>query len=490
MKINSMLIRLSAATFLMYTCAISSAYAADYWVSKSGNDSNGCTTATTDSCLTIQKAISLAGSGDNVNITSGTYVEDSAISPYTNKCVWMDSYYASLCINNSGTKNNPITIQAAPGDVGKVVLDSQLSRIGIHIMNSDYIHIKGLTLKNNYIIGIASWGQVKNAVPDIGRLSIGVVIDNDYIYNTGGPWGYNISGIGMWGSKDWIVKNSHIDKVYTINSTREAAGIQAYGVINALVENNYIENTAYGIFWKDHYVKDAITREPWFESEIRYNKMRISAIGVLIGIRGSNSPEAGENYIHHNIIYGLSTDGRGISADLAGASGISAPIRIEHNLIDGGGVRSISVSLDSNSSAVIKGNIFTGSSLGLELIRRTNPAKVVSLTYSDYNIFDQSFGIIADRYSANSKQYTKLSDWQSTLASQLLTLGINNPDQHSTTASARNLFSDTGSTDYKYRTSSIANNFMPDGSNAGPYQYGTEVIGGIRPMAPTLKIVN
>ncbi len=490
MKTNSMLIRLSGATSLIFFCVIGSAYSADYWVTKSGNDSNGCTTETTDSCLTIQKAISLVGPGDTVNIASGTYIEDSAISPYTNKCVWMDKSYASLCINKSGTKSKPITIQAAPGDVGKVILDSQLSRIGIHLMNSDYIHIKGLTIKNNFIIGIASWGQVENAVADMSRLSIGVVIDDNYIYNTGGPYGYNISGIGMWGSKDWIVKNNHINKVYTINNTRAASGIQAYGVINALVENNYIENTAYGIFWKDHYVKDAISRAPWFESEIRYNKIRAGTYGILVGIRGTNSPEAGENYIHNNIIYGFGNDGTGIRTSLAGAYGISAPIRIEHNLIDGGGSRSASVSLDANSSAEIKGNILIGSNVDIELVRYSNKTKVVALTYSDYNIYDQPFKVIADRYSSNTKSYSKLSDWQSALSSQLLTLDINNPDQHSITSSAKNIFSNVGSTDYKYRIDSVANNFMPNGDNAGPYQTGTEVIGGIRPVAPILKIIN
>lgn len=490
MKTNSKLTLLFGATSLMFFFSISSAYSTDYWVSKNGNDSNGCTTETTDSCLTIQKAISLLKPGDTVNIASGVYIEDSATSPYTKKCVWMDNTYASLCLDKSGTQSNPITIQAAPGDVGKVILDSQLSRIGINTMNSNYIHIKGLTIKNNFIIGIASWGQVENAVADMSKLSIGLVIENNYIYNTGGPYGYNISGIGMWGSKDWIVKNNRINKVYTINNTRAASGIQAYGVINALVENNYIENAAYGIFWKDHYVKNAISRDPWIESEIRYNKIQASTYGIFIGIRGSNSPEAGENYIHNNIIYGFGNGGVGIRASLAGAYGISAPIRIEYNLIDGGGSASTSVSLDANSSAKIKGNIFTGSNLDLELVRYSNPAKVVALTYSDYNIFDRSFDIIADRYSSNAKNYTKISDWQSALASQLLTLSTNNPDQHSTTASAKNLFTDIGSREYKYRAGSIANNFMPNGDNAGPYQKGTEMIGIIRPKAPSLNIIN
>ncbi|WP_214660671.1 right-handed parallel beta-helix repeat-containing protein [sulfur-oxidizing endosymbiont of Gigantopelta aegis] len=458
---------------------ITPVYAIEFWVSKNGNDNNSCTSEQTDACLSIQKAISLARAGDTINITPGTYIENSASSPFVSKCVWMDSTYASLCLETSGTPNNPIIIQAAPGRSGEVILDSQLERIGIHTMTSDYIHIKGLTIKNNYVIGIASWGQVQNTVANIDTLSIGIVIENNKIINTGGPYGMNMSGIGMWGSKDWVVKNNLIDTAYTIDSTRGAAGIQAYGTINALIEHNEIKNVSNGIFWKDHFIKDLATRSPWFESEIRYNKIKADVYGVLIGIRGAKSPEAGENYIHHNIIYGFGNSGAGIRSNMAGAFAVSAPIRIEHNLIDGGDSLSDAISLDANSQVTFLGNILIRSKTDIALIRYSD-TKVVKLTSSDYNIFDASFHLAADRYSkGNSKDYSTLSDWQAATSSDALTVAVNQPDQNSIIATHSGLFAQLDDTDYRYKTNSLANNFMPNNDNAGPYQLSNEVIGRI-----------
>lgn len=480
-----MILLLSTTSFL---------FANEFWVSKSGNDNNGCSNKNSDACLTIQKAISLTRPGDTVSITSGTYIEDSYNSPYTPKCYWLDNDPASICINTSGTVSNPIVIQAAPGNEGKVIIDSELKRIGIQMHNTNYIHIKGLALINNYIIGIASWGQVENAVADESRLSIGCVIENNRFYNTAGPWGKNISAIGMWGTKNWIVRNNIIDKVLTINDPRPASGIQAYGVINALIENNTISNVAYGVFWKDHYVKDNISRGTWFESEIRYNRIHANSIGINIGIRGSLSPEAGENYIHHNIIYGYGNNGAGIYSGLAGAYGISGAIRIEHNILDGGNNRTASVSLDANAQAYLKGNIFTRSDIDIEL-KRFSETKVVKIMSSDYNIFDDSFKIIADRYSkvVSARYYSDLPKWQAAQKTDLLTLGVSNPDQHSTKKLYTSLFVDVDKGDYSYLPGSAAIGFMKDGSNAGPYQYGNEVIGStlgvLMPVAPSkLKV--
>ncbi len=76
----------------------------------------------------------------------------------------------------------------------------------------------------------------------------------------------------MWGSKDWVVRNNRIDKVVQGDGTRAAAAIQAYGVINALVEHNEMTNVEFGVYWKDHFIKDA-SRRHFFESEIRFNKI-------------------------------------------------------------------------------------------------------------------------------------------------------------------------------------------------------------------------
>ncbi len=282
-------------------------FANEFWVSKSGNDSNGCTNKNSDACLTIQKAISLTRPGDTVSITSEIYTEDSYSSLYTSKCYWLDNDPASICINTSGTATNPIVIQAAPGNEGKVVIDSELKRIGIQMHNANYIHIKGLTLINNYISS---------------------------------------------------------------------------------------------------------------------------------------------------------------------------------------GSRTASISLDANAQAYLKGNILARSDIDINL-KRLSETKVVKIMSSDYNIFDSSFKIIADRYSkvVSARYYSDLPKWQAAQDVDLLTLGVSNPDQHSTKKLYTSLFVDVDKGDYSYLPGSAAIGFMKDGSNAGPYQYGNEVIGStlgvVRPAAPS-----
>ncbi|RYG19510.1 MAG: hypothetical protein EOO07_06705, partial [Chitinophagaceae bacterium] len=134
----------SVALAFMLVAAPSVAWAKNIWVAKSGNDSNACTNAVSDACLTIQKGISLAVAGDTVNIARGKYIENSSTSSYTKKCAWLDNRLASLCVPQSGTATSPITIQAKLGDEGLVIIDSEGLRVGLHTLASDYLQIKGL----------------------------------------------------------------------------------------------------------------------------------------------------------------------------------------------------------------------------------------------------------------------------------------------------------------------------------------------------------
>lgn len=469
---------------------IGTTHAANYWVSETGSNSNDCKTSAT-ACASIQKGISLAYSGDTVNVMQGTYIEKSANSPYTQPCTWLDGDPVSLCMQRSGQPGNPITLQAAPGHEGKVIIDSQSTRIGIQTENFDYLEFKSLTLFNNYIIGIASWGQPQNTVADLQKLSVGVLVENNYFYNTYGPYGKNTSAIGMWGTKDWIVRNNKIEKVVE-GGGRSSSGIQSYGVINALIENNLIiNNDGFGIFWKDHFVKDAKTRELVFESEIRYNIIQSADAGIYIGLKGSNTTEAGENYIHHNIIYGFGSDQGGIWVSMAGAYGISGKVRIEHNLLDAQNNNAPAISIDSAKEIHLTGNISVRNPIDITLIAYSD-VKKANLVSSNYNIFNSTTKVITDRYSktVSSKTYSSLSQWQQVRANDLITVSTNNPDANSISASYKDIFVDVAKHDYRLKANSPAKSFMPDNTNAGPYQYGNETIGllgiwpGVSAMTP------
>jgi hypothetical protein len=462
-------------------CCSADALATTYWVAKTGNDSNGCT-STTDACLTIQKGVRLLKAGDTLNVKAGTYADDggkSAFAPAVSTCGWLDADPASanVCVNTSGTASSPIVIQAAPGDEGNVIIDAQNSRVGIHLQNSDYIQIRGFQIINARVQGIASWGQPENAVADPARLSVGVVIENNKIYNTHASWGENTSAIGMWGSKDWVVRNNLLDTVIVDGGGTLSAGIQAYGTINALIDHNKIQNVDLGIFWKDHFIQDLATRTPVFESEIRYNEVYSKNRAISAGIMGTDSEEAGENYIHHNIVYGLQNSDCGICIAMAGAYAISAKQRVENNLIDGGNAVISGISVDSSSDFRMSGNIVMRTGLDAEIITFANiGAKIPHVKYADYNLYRSTFGIIADRYGA-SKNFTSLGGWQAASSSTVTSLSISNPDMHSKIGTYNSIVLGADTRNYKYTSTSPALKMMADGTNAGPYQTGNEVIG-------------
>jgi len=475
-----------------------------YWVSKTGSDANGGTSAA-DSFLTIQRGVSVLSAGDTLNVRAGIYTDDGGASPYRPAgafCGGADSDPSSsnVCIGSDGTPGNLITIQAAPGEEGQVTIDGQGDRIAINLGNSDYLRIRGFNLVNSRSRAINSWGQIQNAVADPNRLSIGVVIENNSIQNTVGAFGTNTNGIAMWGTKDWVVRNNYINGVREVNPNgtfnRMGTGIQSYGVINALVENNFIENVGAGIFWKDHFVTDLATRGSVFESEIRYNRIQVvtaNAIPILISTRAGNSVEAGENYIRNNILSGQTDGNPGISVAMAGAFGQSAKIRIENNLIDGelsalGPPWADGISIDSSKDISITGNIITRTSGNITTVL-SDPVKKAVLNEADYNIYpDVGFNMIMDRYSATDQRFGTLAAWQAALASGIVSLNVDNPDANSITSNPNSLFVDIANKDYRNAPNSPALGFMPDGSNAGPYQTGHEVI-GLLPNWPMYTVV-
>ena len=459
-------------------------HATDYWVMKSGNDANGCSNATNDACLTIQKGVSQLVAGDTLNVGAGIYDGDGGASqfkPSGTFCGWLDSEPASsnVCVAIDGTKESPIVIQAAPGNEGEVVVDAGGNKVGFHLQNSDYIGIRGFKIINSRTAGIASWGQPENNVADESRLSIGVVIENNSIVNTTGAKGKNTSAIALWGTKDWVVRNNLIDGVSNGGGT-VASGLQSYGVINALVENNQIMNVDSGIYWKDHFIADVTTRTSVFESEIRYNLIESRDRGVNLGIKGSNTGEVGDNHIHHNIIYGFGGAAAGVHVASAGAFSVGGRIVVENNILDGRSNSSSGISADSVDDMRIVGNIIIGTTSVLELVNYSGSAtKRVALSESNYNVYDASgFQIHADRYSSSGGSLIyDLADWQKLVESDLMSLDVSNPDRDSITVNATSLFLSDVDNGYQFAEGSSATGLMPDGSSAGPYQYGNEIVG-------------
>jgi len=481
-------------TAIILFAAITNASAQNtFWVTKAGDDNNNCTNATDDACLTIQKGVSLLQAGDTLNIGAGIYTDDggnSAYSPPDNNGGWFDNNpdSSNVYIAVNGEPGNLITIQATPGSEGQVTIDGEFQRVPVHIATRDYIRITGFNIINGRGRAIATWGQVPNEVADTSLLSIGVVIENNRIINTIGDFGTNTNAISMWSTQDWIVRNNYIDNVIevdagTTNFNRFGTAIMAYGTINALIEHNQIKNVAHGVFWKDHFITDLATRGLVNESEIRYNKIQATSAPVNIGIRATNSPEAGDNYIHHNIFYGHgSNEEGGVSVAMASAYAQSGDVRIEHNLIDGETINnSRGIGVDASRNITVKGNIIIRTKVNMQYTARDTRValgKKPVLDFSNYNIYNNFERIVGvDVYGSASQWFSTLGSWQTALNSQFASLNFDNPDANSITANPTDLFEDLDDKNYIYKAGSPAIGMMPDGSNAGPYQFGDEIIG-------------
>lgn len=454
---------------LVGTCTAS--HAAEYWISKKGSDANNCSSSSL-SCLSIQKGLNILKPGDILNIDEGTYIEDSTNSPLTSKCGLLDANYGSLCVKSSGTAENPITIRAVPDKEGKVIIDSEGKRAGLIISKHDFIRVQGLTFLNNWTAGIATPGGPANTTttPSDDILSIGCEIVGNTIENTKGAYGVNISGIYMWSTKNWIVRDNTI-KTVKIDAGTEGNGIQTYGTINAIIENNNISDVDIGIHWKDHYIMAG----DYQESIIKYNALSVANAGIRISIRGDGSNPAGDNQIENNVIELLNKSSVAIAAYLAGANAKSRKLDIKRNLFIGRSSEHIGVNADSLESLTVTNNIFANMDIAISL-RLQNASRPAILAKADNNIYGNNFQIIIDRYDpkGDSETFRDLNKWQYANAIEDQTL-------ESITLASRDLNSKLDSSNLILSKPTGTGNYsdaMPEGKIAGPYD--GKII-GVRP---------
>ena len=306
--------------------------------------------------------------------------------------------------------------------------------------------------------------QIRNCIVD-------GVFTNDF--------GDNIGALGPWGSQDWVIFNNLLMNV------TGGSGIRAYGVINIRVEHNTITNVAEGILWKDNFVKDDVARGFYVGSEIAYNYISATTLGINIQTRGTGSAEASHNYIHHNIFTGFTqSEPECFHYHMSDAGRTSGNLIIVNNTCDNVRGDGVAVSLTSSNGVKLYGNIFARYGLGYfsQYVDTTWPL----IKESDYNVFmgnQNNFGAL-DRFStAPQAVYLTLANWKAALDSQSKTLAFNNPDPHSVgIAYNANLWNQTDSAlPYRLAGSNPGIGLLPGGKNAGAYENGTEIIGRLNP---------
>ncbi|WP_198263398.1 right-handed parallel beta-helix repeat-containing protein [sulfur-oxidizing endosymbiont of Gigantopelta aegis] len=392
-----------------------------------------------------------------------------------------------MLLESSGTLDKPITLQAAPGHEGKVIVDGQGTNTLFFIGDRDYIVIQNLHIINAYSQAIGSRGKSARIYDDANS-SIGVHILNNYIFNTNSNTaGANIAAIRLDHSKDWVIRNNTIDRITQngiLAKANHTSGIQAYEYNNILIENNKITNVSSGILWKDHNViSDDGSGSIIYHngSEIRFNIIAEASNAISLITNRSGGDEAANHFVHHNIFYNIST--AGIHINMSDSLFSSTNFRIEHNIFDN---VSLGVTNDSFKQSSFLGNIFVNC-LKSCIDFKDETDIDAQLVASDYNVFDNTFKVSIDRYGISQRSFKTLTDWQAAKTIDFVALSFDFPDSNSIISSADLLFMDSVNRDYHYKNTSPAKSLLADASNAGPYQLGTELI-GLLPDYPSYDV--
>ena len=445
-----------------------------YYTSKTGNDSNDGLMIGS-AFLTIQKFLDIAQAGDTLNIESGTYIEISTVQDGDTPV------FFSLAVKDdgsanpvSGTLSEPITIRASAGHEGLVIIDGEDTRGGIHCNRGDYYNLYNLKFQNTRVGSVRNWSQSGSPIPSEGKAQ-GWRIERCEFDHVTAIYGVNSSHIAMWATEDWIVRNNIINDSYPIGGGR-SAGVMAYGTINALITQNTIINTNLGIYWKDHFVADG-ANTPVINSEISYNLFEDIEIGVLI--HGSTE-QAGYNNIHHNIFRNYTESGIKAPTKYGTSPVDPTDLTIEHNLFDlvatGGDAESSAIYADEYKDIKINGNIFSNERVGIVMWEWTG--EWAEITECNYNVYGSiSSDVVQLDYNYGGVTFANLTAWQAATAASATALTIDNPDANGLNATSTAMFTNYATGDYTHKAGSPALGIMGDGSNAGPYQLGTETIG-------------
>jgi len=199
-------------SLLIILLTVTSGYGADYYVSKSGSDSNPGTVS--QPWLTIQKAANTLQAGDTVYIKAGTYHEQ--VKP-----------------KNSGTAGNYITYTAYGNDA--VIIDGTGVTLPwsfdglVYVSEVSYIKISGLRVQNV--------GPGDNHAGILLEDCSYITIKNNYTYNT------TSSGIGVWDCSNIIIDGNEVELACN-DGEQECISVGGTNIFE--VRNNHVHHSGSG----------------------------------------------------------------------------------------------------------------------------------------------------------------------------------------------------------------------------------------------------
>jgi hypothetical protein len=305
----------------------------------------------------------------------------------------------------------------------------------------------------------------------------------------------NINTIGnqvpvrMDGSDGMIIRNCFAARAEKNNGDMGGAMFLNFNGRDTLVENCTIHQIRMGLAYQKQYSvgDDGLPLTAWTVRNCYSNEAAQGACNI----NQDNSYQCpGNHFLYNNIV--VNAEGRSYAGEWFGVSGsalqgsiapreTSAGITtVEHNtfiLAQGPSA----IMLRANGVGITgRGNIFGVGTKVLESQYKDRVSPNEGVHEFDYNLYSGQQWSFQSPVEG-SKRYESLAAWQAAQASDHINLAVSNPDPNSirwgTDPTYAALFTNYAARDFTYAPGSPAIGFMPDGTNAGHYRTGDEVIG-------------
>ena len=446
-----------------------------YHIDPLGSDANtGLGTGAGSAFETINHALSIVTPGDGIAIAAGTYQEEAI--PVGGK----HNIPVSWLPVTAGTQANKIFIFAEPGDEGSVLLDGQLTSYGFFMSGGaergNHYLFRDLNFQNCRSACIGNWDYIDPLRAE-ADMSTGIIIEDCDFDHTGSNYGQNVSHIAFWGSLGWVMRNNTLADCDedTGAPDRSGSGMQSYQMQRSVIYHNTFDGTnqGTGILYKSYFTK---TDDAAYHcGDIFLNKFIGGIDGIQAIVQGTGWPGNMFTCVNNNVFDSPSRYAINFTQTISEFGG--QEIRIHNNTQYGANWSELYTGVWPVKRS---GNLTISSTRDL-VAQLQSTTKQTKINYSDYNIFDSSLAVDLDvngsGVGGTPTAYTSLATWQAALSSATVTLDMDNPDPNSIQSDAATLFTNAATGDFTNKAGSPALGLMPDGSNAGAYQIGTEQIG-------------
>jgi parallel beta-helix repeat protein len=270
-------------------------YAATYYVSTTGNDSNPGTLS--QPWKTVGKAIPVVSAGDTVYVRAGIYQEN-------------------LAFTRSGTASSPIKISAYPGE--SPIIDGNNYTIAVNwgaLLNltGDYIQASGFEVRYSGGMGAIITGKndLFDNINSHHNYQNGILITGDYgIVQNSQVWSNcmsNVNGTSTTGNASGLSAARHPNYAvirHNIVYDNWGEGLSTYEANGTTIEDNII----YDNWGANSYISDA--QNVLFQRNLIYATGATttngggSQVGIMMGDENQRYGPSANNTVINNLVYG------------------------------------------------------------------------------------------------------------------------------------------------------------------------------------------